>query len=157
MRNLSFGGPGEFAGIGAFPHDDDADEERQRRDDRPRDATILVVEDDADIRELVEETLTKHGYHVLSAPDGMTALAILRRERQIDLLFTDLIMPGGLDGTQLADAALRINPTIKVLLASGYVAPSALGAIRLRYSRSFIPKPYRPRQLAARIDSLLEA
>jgi CheY-like chemotaxis protein len=156
MRNLSLGGPDQFAGIGAPSRDVDAADERRRDDGGSRNATILVVEDDADIRELVEEILSEHGYHVLSAPDGMTALAILRRERQIDLLFTDIVMPGGLNGAQLADAAVRINPDIKVLLASGYANPSALGAIRLRHSRMFIPKPYRPRQLAARIDSLLD-
>jgi CheY-like chemotaxis protein len=156
MRNLIFGGHDEIAGISAPAFDDDAGEERRQPDDRKRQVTILVVEDDADIRELVEETLFGRGYHVLSAPDGMTALAILRQEPQIDLLFTDIVMPGGLNGAQLADAAVHINPRIKVLLASGYTNPSALGAIRLRHSRMFIPKPYRPRQLAAHISTLLD-
>lgn len=152
MHNHNAEAPEDLTGFGV-----PLDHDRRLLDKEIRSATLLVVEDDPDIRDLVIEALSERGYRVLSAADGNAALAVLRREPGIDLLFTDVVMPGGLNGTQLADMAIKMQPHIKVLLASGYANQAALGLISARHSRTFISKPYRPRQLAARIEGLLEA
>src|SRR6185437_7121127 len=112
-------------------------------------ATILAVEDDADIREFIVEMLEESGYRVLVAPHADAALTILRRERDIDLLFTDIIMPGRLNGVDLAQAALGIRPHLKLLFASGYASPAVLEPLQDRFDHTFISKPYRPRELLA--------
>jgi two-component system CheB/CheR fusion protein len=82
--------------------------------------TILVVEDDNRVRQLTITRLKMIGYKVLEASDGPTALAILGRGDHVDLVFTDLIMPGGLSGREVASRAREIRPGVKVLLTSGY-------------------------------------
>src|SRR5207244_4132002 len=82
--------------------------------------TILVVEDDDLVRTHVEGQLHDLGYHVVAAPDGPSALRALAEIDQVDLLFTDVIMPGGLDGAQLAHEVHRRRPGLKVLFTSGY-------------------------------------
>ncbi|HZS82358.1 MAG TPA: response regulator [Stellaceae bacterium] len=119
-------------------------------------ATILVVEDDDDIRDMVAEILEDYGYRVLCAQNADAALAILRRDRDIDLMFTDIIMPGHLNGVDLAQAALDIQPHLKLLFASGYASQAVLAPLQDRLSSAFISKPYRPRELAARIAALLD-
>jgi CheY-like chemotaxis protein len=119
------------------------------------DRTILVVEDDDDVRMLVIEMLCDLGYTVLTASDGPSALDILRQSGRIDLLFTDLVMPGGLSGTELADAAMAMRPTLKVLLTSGYIGHPLLGARPLASTDAFIAKPYRPAKLAQKIRGIL--
>jgi CheY-like chemotaxis protein len=110
--------------------------------------TILVVEDDPDVREYASHVLEEYGYTVLSAPDGATALAILRDVGPpIDLLFTDIVMPG-LDGIEVARRAVAQLPGLKVLFASGYAA--GFGPV----SR-LLKKPYRARQLAVEIADVL--
>jgi two-component system, NtrC family, sensor kinase len=81
---------------------------------------VLVVEDEPDVRAVVEEGLRALGYETVSAGDAETALEILRRERRIDLLFSDVVMPGTRNGVQLCDEARRLRPGLKVLLTSGY-------------------------------------
>jgi CheY-like chemotaxis protein len=73
-------------------------------------AVILVVEDDEDVRTLVKATLADMNYQVISASDGPSALEILRSDRHIDLLFTDVVMPGGMSGLQLAEQARHNRP-----------------------------------------------
>ena len=127
-----------------------------RRTDPDRVATILVVEDDADIRELIIEMLEESGYRVLSAANAEEAMAIVRRDRAIDVLFTDIIMPGRLNGVDLAQAALGVQPHLKLLFASGYASPAVLAPLQHHLSRAFLKKPYRPRELTSRIAALLE-
>jgi CheY-like chemotaxis protein len=110
-------------------------------------ATILVVDDDPDVRDYAETVLAEAGYEVLTAADGAGALALLRAGRPIDLLFTDVVMPG-LDGFEVARLAVAEKPALKVLFTSGY--SGGLGqAARL------LKKPYRPQQLAAEIAAAL--
>ena len=87
----------------------------------------LVVEDDADIREMITTMLSDLGYRILVAETGPEALAILRHERSVDLLFTDVIMPAGISGTDLARTASRLQPDLKILLTSGYAGTSPNG------------------------------
>ncbi len=113
----------------------------------PAQKTVLVVDDDPDVRDYASRVLEEHGYTVLTAADGATALAILREGTQIDVLFTDIVMPG-LDGIEVARRALEQIPRLKVLFASGYAA--GLGPV----SR-LLKKPYRSRQLADEIAAAL--
>jgi CheY-like chemotaxis protein len=109
--------------------------------------TILVVEDDPDVRDYASRVLEEHGYAVLSAPDGATALAMLRDGTAIDVLFTDIVMPG-LNGVEVARRALEHMPGLKVLFASGYAA--GFGPVP-----RLLKKPYRSRQLADEIAAAL--
>jgi len=118
-------------------------------------AIVLVVEDDEDVRALVSATLEDLNYQVISATDGPSALGILRGDQPIDLLFTDVVMPGGMSGLQLAEQARDCRPDLPVLLTSGYNeefigASPAFGA-----NLPLIRKPFRRRQLAETITKLL--
>jgi two-component system, cell cycle sensor histidine kinase and response regulator CckA len=117
---------------------------------------ILVVEDDEDIRSLARDMLSAEGYEVFDAEDGNAALAFLSRQ-PVDVLFTDLAMPG-LNGLDLAEKAAARNPTLKILYTSGYAQhPSLCATARRRLSGAFLPKPYRPSELVARVRGLLDA
>ena len=83
--------------------------------------SVLVVEDDLAVREMAAETLREAGWQVSEAPDGRVALAMLAAGERFDLLFTDVVMPGGISGQELAETARRLCPGLAVLLASGYV------------------------------------
>ena len=87
------------------------------------DEAILVVEDDADVLELAIEGLVGLGYEVLSATNAAQALDILRSDKPINLMFSDIIMPGGMNGVLLAVEARRIQPEMKVLLTSASTPP----------------------------------
>ena len=113
--------------------------------------TILLVEDDADVRDYFAEVLEKGGFHVLVASGGGPALDLLTRGEPIDLVLTDIRMPG-LNGIELARRVAVIRPALKVLFVSGYPGDVVHG---LDPSRT-IPKPVRPETLLRRIaDELL--
>jgi signal transduction histidine kinase len=116
--------------------------------------SVLTVEDDPDIRELAVTMLADLGYRVTAAPDGVAALRIIEQDPSIDLLFTDIVMPGGIDGFALARQALQTRPDMKVLFTSGYSA-SALTGNRPAGGR-LIGKPYRPADLAREIAAILQ-
>ncbi|HLI11349.1 MAG TPA: PAS domain S-box protein [Alphaproteobacteria bacterium] len=124
----------------------------------PRSAplTVLAVEDDPDVLEATVETLRSLGYCVLTAGDGMGALDILRRDTRIDILFTDVVMPKGMNGIELAREACRLRSGLRVLLASGY----PMGALSANHGLDgefvFIAKPYRWPELAERLRALME-
>src|SRR5207244_13433077 len=86
----------------------------------PGTATIVVVEDDANVREMVVGMLSKFGYRPLVARTGPEALAILQNEASVDLLLSDVVMPAGMSGTELARTAQQLRPGLKILLTSGY-------------------------------------
>ena len=108
----------------------------------PRGATILVVEDEPDVREVVTAELANFGYRVLSASDGPEALKILDSESDIDLLFSDVVMPRGMNGEELAREATRRRPDLKVLLTSGY-PPAELRERQSVGEFRVLQKPYR--------------
>jgi two-component system cell cycle sensor histidine kinase/response regulator CckA len=117
--------------------------------------TILLVEDDAAIRQLMQRTLQQCGYAVLNAEDVANALQIAeRRSASIDLLLTDVIMPG-LNGPDLAQRIVRLHPAIKVLYVSGF-ADGAVGA-SLSRKATFLPKPFTPRDLATNVREALDS
>jgi CheY-like chemotaxis protein len=117
-------------------------------------ATVLVVEDDERVREVAAETLRDAGFRVIAARDAPEGLALLRRGEQVDVLFTDIVMPGGMTGIELAQAALGLRPTLPVLLATGY-AGSVPGAAD--HGFEIMAKPYEQTALVRRVAELLTA
>ncbi|MGH7087922.1 MAG: ATP-binding protein, partial [Stellaceae bacterium] len=117
-------------------------------------AKVLVVEDDADVLNLAVETLRGLDYEVVTAGDGPSALAVLKRSDDIDILFSDIVMPRGMSGVELAREASRIRPGLRVLLASGYAMPSLLAGDGPEGGYAFIGKPYRGAELARMLRSL---
>jgi CheY-like chemotaxis protein len=117
--------------------------------------SILVVEDEDDVRELVSTSLRNRGYSVLSVPNAEVALQILMEQVKFDLLFTDIVMPGIMDGFELADRAKRLQPGLKVLYATGFSHVSRRGTDQLH--GKLIHKPYRPDEIAAEVRQALES
>jgi two-component system cell cycle sensor histidine kinase/response regulator CckA len=119
--------------------------------------TILVVEDEAPVRELVCNILRAHGYHVLEAENGTAALAIWRERRDtIDLLLTDLVMPDGMTGRDLATRVQSDKPGLKAIFTSGYSADIIGKGFVLQEGLNFLQKPYHPHKLAAAIRKCLD-
>jgi CheY-like chemotaxis protein len=117
---------------------------------------VLVVEDDPEVLDVAVEMLRGSGYEVLTAPDGPSALAVLRRDAEIDVLFTDIVMPRGMNGVELAREARRLRPHVRVLLASGYPA-SVLASDHGASDDgefAFLGKPYRRAELADKLRAL---
>jgi len=118
--------------------------------------TILVVDDSAEMRQVAERHLRSLGYSVLSAANGPAALALLRAGTTVDLLFTDVTMPGGLTGFQLAEAASAMRPRLKVLFTTGYAGMhDRAGASD--WQERLIRKPYRRPELAEKIRAALHS
>jgi PAS domain S-box-containing protein len=114
---------------------------------------VLVVEDDPEVLEVTVESLRAMGYEVLTAPDGPSALAILRRDPDIHVLFSDIVMPRGVSGVMLARQAVQLRPQLRVLLASGYpMTDPKEKAIAGEFA--FLDKPYRSAELAAALRAL---
>ena len=105
--------------------------------------TILAVEDDPDVLEIAIEAIQSFGYNVYPAKDANNALRILQQDLSIDVLFTDIIMPPGINGVELARNALRLRPSLRILLASGYPR-DALETYEVfaQTNMAFIRKPY---------------
>jgi CheY-like chemotaxis protein len=114
---------------------------------------VLLVEDDASVGEMVEAMLSDLGHEVLRAEAAAPALAILKRRGKVDLLLTDLIMPGGMNGVELAQAAVELRPGLPVILTSGYTG-EALGAAT-ETPWPLLAKPYPAEALAALIDAVM--
>lgn len=121
-----------------------------------RGETILVVEDDEGVRDLAVTLLTDLGYSVLDAVDGQSALEVMERDQSIDLLFLDLVMPGGLSGADVAREAQRRAPDIKVLFTTGYTAHAVQQRSRLPADTPLLPKPYTKADLAQQLRELLD-
>lgn len=122
----------------------------------PRAATILVVEDDELVRENAVQQLGRLGYRVVAVGSGSDALDVLAQRTDIDLLFTDTIMPGDLDGVELAAEALRLRPNLPIVLTTGYAdtLTGPRGALPERVL--LLGKPYRQRELAEKIARALD-
>jgi PAS domain S-box-containing protein len=119
--------------------------------------TILVVEDDKLVRTYVLAQVKSLGYRTLSATNATEALALIDGDTPIDLLFTDVVMPGGMNGRQLADEARKRRPGLKVLFTSGYTENAIVHHGRLDPGVLLLAKPYRKPQLAQMIRIALDA
>jgi signal transduction histidine kinase len=117
--------------------------------------TILLVEDDDLVRRYAGERLVALGYAVVTAADGREGLAIIRRRADIDLLFTDIVMPGGMDGAALADAVREIRPRLPVLFTSGYGETAGDRGGRIDPTMPLLAKPYGRADLARAVRSAL--
>ena len=118
---------------------------------------ILLVEDDDMVREFVEGQLRGLGYHVTTAPNADKALVVLKTDTRIDLLFTDVMMPGEMNGRQLAEAAIALRPGLKVLYTSGYTQNAIVHHGRLDPGVQLLSKPYRRQDLALKLRSVLNS
>jgi PAS domain S-box-containing protein len=118
---------------------------------------ILVVDDNAGILEEATEQLTSLGYRVASASNGAEALKVLESQGDVDLLFTDVVMPGSIGGRALAEKAKQMRPEIKVLFASGYFEGALVGKGELETDVQFLTKPYIKRELAKKIEEALKS
>jgi CheY-like chemotaxis protein len=118
---------------------------------RDREETILIVEDDPLVLQLAVDALDELGYTVVTAADAKEALTILHGDGRVDVLFSDIVMPGGMNGLQLAVEARRVRPGIKVLLTSGYAA-EALAAQGVPNDIEILPKPYRSHDIARHLQ-----
>ena len=118
--------------------------------------TILVVEDDVDVRAYSVETLRELGYEVIEAQDGPSALRVLERQAEVDLLFTDVVLPNGLNGERLARDARVLRPQIKVLFTTGYSRNAIVHHGRLDAGVQLIAKPYSYADLATKVRDVLD-
>jgi two-component system, cell cycle sensor histidine kinase and response regulator CckA len=119
--------------------------------------TILIVEDLLPLRELLRAILESYGYRILEAPTGVMAMDVWREhQEEIDLLLTDMVMPDGISGNELADRLQSEKPTLRVIYTSGH-GPAAFSNIVLEEGRNFVQKPYQPQKLAETIRNALDA
>lgn len=120
------------------------------------DENVLVVDDDGLVREHVGSLFESLGYHVVLASNGDEALAVLEERDDIDLLFTDVVMPGSLNGRQLAERALSRWPRLRVLYSSGYAQDTLTRDGRLMEGVALLSKPYSKLELATKARSILD-
>ena len=116
---------------------------------------ILVVDDDEAVLEVASTQLKSLGYRVIAAPNGAQALEMLASTPDVDLLFTDVSMPGGMGGREVADRAVQIRPGLKVLFASGYFEGALVGKRDLEADVNLLVKPYRKKDLAQKVKEVL--
>ena len=117
--------------------------------------TVLVVDDEPSIRMLIADVLTDLGYAVVEMDDGAAGLKVLRSQTRVDLLVTDMILPGGMNGRQLAEAARTARPGLPVLFITGYAENSLLGNGQLEPGVQIVTKPFTLDVLVRRIRDLL--
>jgi PAS domain S-box-containing protein len=116
---------------------------------------VLVIDDEPTIRMLIAEVLAESGYAVIEAPDGTAGMRVLESNARIDLLITDVGLPGGLNGRQVADAARVNRPDLKVLFITGYAENAVIGRGRLDNGMFLLTKPFQMEILADRIREIL--
>jgi CheY-like chemotaxis protein len=116
--------------------------------------TVLIIDDEATIRMVAMEVLQENGYQVIEAEDGATGLKILQSERtRVDLLISDVGLPGGMNGRQVADAARTMRPALKVLFITGYAENAVVGNGLLDSGMAIITKPF---EMAAFVNKVRE-
>jgi CheY-like chemotaxis protein len=114
--------------------------------------TVLVVEDEGLVRLDAAETLRDAGFAVVEAANAEQALAVVARDESVDLMFTDINMPGPMDGLELARRVSRLRPRIHLLLTSGKVRPTRA---QIPDDGAFIPKPYSPEAVTRAVSAML--
>ena len=119
--------------------------------------TVLVVDDEPTVRMLVTDILEDLGYTAIEAADSASGLKILQSDVRIDLLVTDVGLPGGMNGRQMADAGRVTRPDLKVLFITGYAENAILRAGQLAPGMAVLTKPFPVETMAARIRSMIEA
>jgi CheY-like chemotaxis protein len=117
--------------------------------------TVLIVDDEPTVRMLVTEVLAELGYAAIEAADGASGLKVLQSNVRIDLLISDVGLPGGLNGRQMADAARVTRPRLKVLFITGYAENAAVGDGHLEAGMHVLTKPFAMQTLTNRIRSII--
>jgi CheY-like chemotaxis protein len=117
-------------------------------------STILIVDDEDLICELLAEVLSEDGHTTFTAHTGEAALCIIREHPEIDLLFTDVRLPGGMNGLVLAAEAKRLRPTLSVLYATGYAA-EFIGDYNPAAPGEVLQKPFRPTHVRTKVRTLI--
>ena len=118
--------------------------------------TVLVVDDEPTVRMLVVDVLEELGYLALEAEDGRSGMKVLESSRRVDLLITDVGLPGGMNGRQLADAACATRPGLKVLFITGYAEKAVIGSGQLSAGMHVMTKPFSLDTLASRIKRIID-
>jgi two-component system cell cycle sensor histidine kinase/response regulator CckA len=142
-------------------HKEDASAAKARKVDKPKEdelwgsGTVLLVEDEPMVRAVAERALTRHGYTVITADSGEAALEVLARGETIDLLISDVVMPG-MDGPTMVEEARKDRPDLKILFMSGYAEEQLRDSINVD-NVSFLPKPFSVQQLAEAAKRTLAA
>jgi PAS domain S-box-containing protein len=118
--------------------------------------TVLIVDDEVTVRMLVNEILTENSYRIIEAGDGASAMKILESPQRIDLMITDVGLPGNMNGRQIADAARAIRKGLKVLFITGYAENAAVGNGHLEAGMEILTKPFPMNSLASKVRHMLE-
>lgn len=118
--------------------------------------TVLVIDDEPTVRMLISDALAEAGYAVLEAHDGPSAMRLLQSDQRIDLLITDVGLPGGMNGRQVADAARLTRAQLKVLFVTGFAESAAIGAGNLPSGMEVITKPFQVVDLAAKVNEIVD-
>jgi PAS domain S-box-containing protein len=119
-------------------------------------AAILLVEDESEVRTLVERILQRYGFRVWASEDARSGLEILQAHPEIELILTDIMLPGGMNGRQLVDAAMIRNPALKVLFMSGYPKDAIVSQGRLGPDVRLLSKPFKPATLIDHVRDALD-
>jgi CheY-like chemotaxis protein len=117
--------------------------------------TVLVVDDEPTVRMLIADTLAELGYQAIEAGDGASGLRVLESDARIDLLITDIGLPGGMNGKQLVDKARAKRPKLKVLFITGYAENAAISNGHLEPGMHMLSKPFAIEKLATRIKAII--
>lgn len=121
----------------------------------PSGHTILVIDDEALIRMLVVDTLQELGYETLEAGDGPQGMRLLRSDARIDLLVTDVGLPNGMNGRQVADAARELRPGLKVMFMTGYAENAVLDRGHLDADMQILTKPFQMDDFSQRVRGMV--
>jgi CheY-like chemotaxis protein len=120
-------------------------------------ATVLVIDDEPMVRMLIKDVLEEVGYEVVDVADGPTGLTILQSDSRIDLLVTDMGLPGGMNGRQVAEAGREARPDLKVLFVTGYAQTSMHGGDVSESSTQVIGKPFNFEALQNKVREMIGA
>lgn len=118
--------------------------------------TVLVIDDETSVRSLIVDVLADSGYHVVEAADGPSGLKILQSDLRIDLLITDVGLPGGMNGRQVADAGRALRPELKILFITGYAENAVVGNRLLDHGMEIITKPFGIEAVANKIRDMID-
>ncbi len=128
----------------------------EKSDHVPGSERILVVEDDPNVRNVPVRLLRTYGYKIVEAGDGKEAIAHLENDQKFDLIFTDIVLPGGMNGVEIAQEAQRIQPNIKVLFTTGYAEGAVVDELDLDPAVMLVNKPYRKAELLDKVRTILD-
>jgi PAS domain S-box-containing protein len=137
------------------PHDTTGENEILNETEFGEGEAVLVIEDEPTVRVLITDLLQENGYKPLAAADGTTGLKILQSEVRIDLLITDVGLPGGMNGRQIADAARVSRPNLKVLFITGYAENAAVGNGHLEVGMAILTKPFVMADLVKKVRTMI--